>query len=331
LRRPLSLLLNEDMPNRESSLEEYRSRIERAIAYIQGNLGGEISLEGAAEAACFSKYHFHRIFTAVMGESFADYVRRLRLEKAAYFLEQRPSLSVTEVALAAGFASPSVFSRNFAERFGRPPSLWREGRPKTTRFPSGCSEPNAGTVGQAPELRLWEAQILGTRETDAGDQGTRPFIQKMPALRFASCLHVGPYGPGIHEAWGRLGRWAGPRGLFGRSKDGGEAQAVGISWDNPDICPPERCRYSACIAIPDELEPSGKVVVLCFPARTYLCLHYAGDEEGFAAAYGSLYRRYLPESGFEPEDDPAIEFYHGFERRAKGFDLDIALPVRALR
>jgi AraC family transcriptional regulator len=319
------------MPSSDSSLEVYRSRIERAIAYVQENLGGEVSLDGAAEAACFSKYHFHRIFTAAMSESFADYVRRLRLERAAYFLEQRPSLSVTDVALSAGFASSSVFSRNFVERFGCPPSLWRERRQAISHFSSGLSESTQDAPGKAPELQLWEAQILGTKERGEKEEGIRPFIQEMPALRFASCLHVGPYGPGIHEAWGRLGRWAGPRGLFGRGKDAPGAQAVGISWDNPDICPPERCRYSACIAISDELEPSGKVVVLCFPARTYLCLHYAGNEAGFAAAYGSLYRLYLPESGFEPEDAPAIEFYHGFERKAQDFNLDIALPVRALR
>lgn len=113
------------MPSADSSLEVYRSRIERTIAYVQENLGGEVSLDGAAEAACFSKYHFHRIFTAAMGESFADYVRRLRLDRAANFLEQRPSMNVTEVALESGFSSPSVLSRLFAERFGVPPSAWR--------------------------------------------------------------------------------------------------------------------------------------------------------------------------------------------------------------
>jgi AraC family transcriptional regulator len=300
------------MSSRESSLEVYRSRIERALAYMQSNLGGELSLDGAAEAACFSKYHFHRIFSAAMGESFADYVRRLRLDRAANFLEHHPNMSVTEVALESGFSSPSVLSRLFAERFGVPPSAWREDKRSTSPRDGGSCRP-------------WPCCDDGARARGAWPISTR----MLPALRFASCLHIGPYGPGIHEAWSRLYRWAGPRGILGPS-----SFAAGVSWDNPELCPPESCRYSACIAIPDEIEPSGEVVLLAFPARNYLCLEFRGPEAEFAAAYDRLYGRVLPESGCEPEDAPAIELYKGPAGSpaggASGFDLDIALPVKPL-
>jgi AraC family transcriptional regulator len=288
---------------KEDSLRAYRDRLARALAYIQENLGGEISLDGAAAAACFSKYHFHRIFSAAMGESFADCVRRLRLERAANYLEHRPSMNVTDVAMASGFSSPSLLSRDFAERFGAPPTRWREER--LAEGASAGSWSNPASPGEEP-----------------GQDEVR--VEAMPALRFASCIHVGPYGPGIGEAWGRLNRWAGPRRLLG-PKTG----TAGVSWDNPEICPAESCRYSVCLPIGDEVEPSGDAILLSFPARSYLCLRYSGPEAGFAAAYSRLYRTHLPESGFEPEDDPAIEFYRGPARSAS-FDLDIALPVRAL-
>ena len=301
--------------SREASLEAYRGRIARALAYVQDRIGGDVSLEGAAAAACFSKFHFHRIFAAATGESFADCVRRMRLERAANLLEHRPSMTVTEAAMASGFSSPSVLSRLFAERFGAPPSRWREERIAAARSAARWGAPEVGT--EAP-LNFW------ARGAADGVGCTELSLRRLPSIRFASCLHVGPYGPEIQEAWDRLCRWAGPRGLLGPG-----TRAAGVSWDNPDLCPPERCRYSACIEIPENAEPSGDVVLVAFPARDYLCLHFTGPERGLSAAYSELYRRHLPESGFEPEDDPAIEFYRS-PVREDAFDLDIALPVRPL-
>lgn len=298
--------------SRDESLLEYRSRISRALGFIQGHLAEDFSLDEVAAAACFSKYHFHRIFSALMGESLAEYIRRLRLERAANLLEKWPRMSVTEIALASGFSSPSVFSRDFSTRFGAPPSRWREDRrqglaPLATGEPEHCDSTTEDLVARF-----------------ASGEGPLT-VRSLPRLRFASALHVGSYGVGIGEAWTRLCRWAGPRGLL---RPG--VQAAGVSWDNPEITAAGRCRYSACIAIEGNLLPSGEIAFLEFPARDYLILAYLGDETGFAGAYAELYRRFLPESGFEPEDSPAIEFYKkppGLERR---FDLEIAVPVHPL-
>lgn len=298
--------------NYQPSLDSYRSRIERALAYLQANLGGDLSLDGAAAAACFSKYHFHRIFSAALGESFADYLRRIRLDRAANLLEQRPGMTVTQAALASGFASPSVLSRLFSERFGLPPSSWRTQRLAATRAARG-----APALGAPASPSLWSGLARGQARPTAIE------IRPLPALRFASFLHIGPYGPGVEEAWRRLYAWAGPRGLLGPA-----ARTAGISWDNPELCPPVKCRYSAALLVSEEERLEGAAVPLSFPARTYLCLRYKGLESGFAAAYDELYRRHLPESGFEPEDDPAIELYRG--PMGEEFDLDIALPVRPL-
>lgn len=309
----------QESQGRQASLEAYRARLGRALAYVQDNLGGELSLDAAAERACFSKYHFHRIFSAAMGESFADYVRRLRLERAANLLEQHPGRTVTEVAFDSGFSSSSLLSRLFAEHFGSPPSRWREERRASARAQSRARAPERRTE-TSPSL--W-ACLDSPRAGDGSLQkGSKLSLKAYPALRFASCLHIGPYGEEIAEAWARLYRWAGPRGLLGPN-----ALMAGISWDNPELCPGDRCRYSACIGMPEALETGSDMLLLSFPARSYLCLHFAGPESDFAEAYSSLYKSYLPASGFEPEDDPAIEFQRHPPSPQGGFDLEIALPV----
>ena len=58
----------------------YHERGNRVIDYIGGHLDGELSLASLAQIACFSPFHFHRIFQAVTGETLNSHVRRARLE-----------------------------------------------------------------------------------------------------------------------------------------------------------------------------------------------------------------------------------------------------------
>ena len=62
--------------------QTYQERILKVLVHIQNHLDDELSLEELASVAYFSPFHFHRIFTALTGESIKSYVRRLRLERA---------------------------------------------------------------------------------------------------------------------------------------------------------------------------------------------------------------------------------------------------------
>ena len=53
------------------------------LIHIQENIDKPLSLEALADVACFSPFHFHRIFAAYVGETLNDYIRRTRLEWAA--------------------------------------------------------------------------------------------------------------------------------------------------------------------------------------------------------------------------------------------------------
>lgn len=306
------------MQGKEASIEEYRARLARVLAHIQKNLASDLDLEAAASVACFSKYHFHRIFTALVGESFADYVRRLRLERAAILLETRPNMTVTEVAINSGFSSPSVLSRDFAERFGMPPSAWRGARlagRKAQDLDAFSPWMPVQDTAAAPDAGSGSGLLAPGCESVA--------IKELGPFRFVSVLSTGGYGPSIEAAWARLCRWAGPRRLLGPG-----SVAAGIAWDSPEITPPERCRYSVCLSSPPGLETSGEIVSLSLPEMTCLVLSYKGPD--LSAAYSSLYKTCLPSSGFEPEDSPAIEFYRSMAKPMKVFDLEIALPVKAL-
>lgn len=63
--------------------QEYERRINDVIDYISAHRGEDLRLDRLAAIAAFSPFHFHRVFKAVTGETIADFVQRLRLERAA--------------------------------------------------------------------------------------------------------------------------------------------------------------------------------------------------------------------------------------------------------
>jgi AraC family transcriptional regulator len=76
------------MALRESTQESYRERVLRTLVALERDIDREPRLDELARGAHLSPFHFHRVFSAVVGESPVEYVRRLRLERAAQELRQ---------------------------------------------------------------------------------------------------------------------------------------------------------------------------------------------------------------------------------------------------
>jgi AraC family transcriptional regulator len=111
--------------NRDYLREEYASRINRVIDYIEAHIDKDLSLEALAEVACFSRYHFHRLFGAITGEPLGQFIQRIRVEKAASKLIHNPKKSITQIAFECGFSGSAAFARAFKEAFGMSAREWR--------------------------------------------------------------------------------------------------------------------------------------------------------------------------------------------------------------
>jgi len=107
------------------TLYEIPERIEEVKQYIREHLNEPLDREKLAAVAGFSVPHFHRVFTAHMGESAASYVRRMRLERAGRKLRMG-AVNITEVALAAGYDTHAAFSKAFKQQFGLSPRAFRQ-------------------------------------------------------------------------------------------------------------------------------------------------------------------------------------------------------------
>ena len=87
---------------------------------------GELSLEKLAEIACFSPFHFQKLFSLYVGESPKQYIMRLRLERIAHYLKIYPGLSIGDASFQCGFSSPSTFVRAFKKFYGHTPEAFRK-------------------------------------------------------------------------------------------------------------------------------------------------------------------------------------------------------------
>jgi len=96
-----------EMAGREDS-----KKFNMVMKYINQNYMFEIPLEKIADIAGYSKYHFPRIFKKYNNVSYIQYINGKRI-KAAERLLIDPALSVTEVAMRAGFSSLTTFNRAF--------------------------------------------------------------------------------------------------------------------------------------------------------------------------------------------------------------------------
>jgi len=106
------------------TVEDYARRVERVHAYLAGHLDRDVDLDHLAGIACFSPFHFHRIYHALQGETVAESVRRMRLHRAALDLIDG-ALPIARIAARAGYGSQAAFTRAFRRAYGHAPSAWR--------------------------------------------------------------------------------------------------------------------------------------------------------------------------------------------------------------
>lgn len=110
-----------------------RTRMAKAVDFIESRLFDELDLGTIAEEAGLSPYHFHRTFQALAGEPPAEYVKKRRLDAAAGFLSETDR-RIIDIAVQCGFSSQEAFARAFAKAFGLPPGLFRTLKPPRKRY-----------------------------------------------------------------------------------------------------------------------------------------------------------------------------------------------------
>ncbi|KAB0517094.1 AraC family transcriptional regulator [Pseudomonas extremorientalis] len=318
-----------------ASRAEYARRMNRVLNYIDTHL--DTPLEGArlADIANFSRFHFHRIFAAWMGETLGSYVRRRRLEKAAFRLSCGNHETVLETALASGFNSGEAFARAFKLQFGCTPSEWRTNTPQRLAAQAAAIGPRPGAQQSNPDQvfgnahqaheRTFDDAGLSSPSTKEPTMDVR--IIDLPKVRVAYQRLIGPYGPAIGHFWrGTMAPWMHSNGL-------GDERCYGIGYDDPSITPPNKCRYDACVEVPASFLTSAQADIQTLPGGRYAVASFKGKTEKIADAWMWLTREWMPSSGLQCDDRPCFEMFFAAtatDSDTGEFICDICIPVRSL-
>jgi AraC-like DNA-binding protein len=103
--------------------KELYQRIVAAKVFIDENFQEDISLEDISQHAFLSRFHFHRLFSAVYKATPHQYLTRKRIDKAKDLLSQNKPIA--EVCNAVGFESLGSFSGLFKKEIGFAPTYYR--------------------------------------------------------------------------------------------------------------------------------------------------------------------------------------------------------------
>jgi AraC family transcriptional regulator len=102
-------------------------RLRRVLDAMHAGLAEPFDLGRLAALAELSAFHFSRVFKQATGMSPSRYFVRLRMDEARRLLSDT-TMSVLDIGLAVGYASPSHFAQVFRESTGTAPSAWRGAR-----------------------------------------------------------------------------------------------------------------------------------------------------------------------------------------------------------
>jgi AraC-like DNA-binding protein len=131
-------------PEAKSARAEREARLGRVMEHVAHHLHGRISQPEVAKIAGMSTSRFRAFFKETTGWGFADYLRELRLERAARLLRESAE-SVAEVAYRTGFADQSHLQRLFKARYAVCPLAYRKQHRPRENAPEGHARGEATT------------------------------------------------------------------------------------------------------------------------------------------------------------------------------------------
>ena len=266
----------------KAALQNYQVRMRRVLDYIDRHLDSELDLETVSGVAAFSKFHFHRQFTAAFGLSVHRYIQLARMKRASHQLAYMNAQSVTDIAMDAGYDAPDAFARAFRQRFGQSPSSFRK---------SPDWEPWLVAFGPLDNAR---SKFMQTTFTP--DDVT---IRDVPPTPVAIMQHRGD--PAMLGATiQRFIAWRKAAGLHPRT-----SPTFNVWRSERSPVSPADYSIDLCVGTSQPIKPNDPQVTAGeIPGGRCAVLRVVGNTDNLEPAALYLYRDWLPASGEDTRDFP---------------------------
>ncbi len=282
-------------------------RIQRGLGFLEAHLFERPSLAAVAAAAGVSAWHFHRVFTALTGETPGSYVRkRQTAEICRRLVDQAESL--VELALAAGFESQATFTRGFTRVVGVSPARYRKARVVSPAHRYGALDLAALAARQQQRTTMEPRFVRPAAVHVVGMAGrfTPRTTSRIPQLweRFARGPMDGvPHRAG-HHTFGVC-----MDADFATLEEDGFTYLAGVEVSRVDAVPPG-------------------MIAITVPARTYAVLTHHGHIARLPDTVKYVFGTWLPASGHRHVASPDFERYdERWEPTTGEGEIDIWVPI----
>jgi AraC family transcriptional regulator len=282
----------------------YAHYIRVSLEYIERRLTKRITLEDVADRACFSLFHFHRLFSEITGCSMKDYIRTRRLSEAGRELVDT-SAPIPEIAERYGFESQGSFTRAFRRQFKITP-----GRLRREKLPFPYLQPfrivevthEKGVMMEPRFVELGELNVVGKvyRTTPGSDHSSNQM------------QGFDPSSPGIGNP------------LYSRTT----YLSVTCYTDVKNLDAASEIRFMIGIPVskPDSVPEDMEVYTI--PPALYAVFTHHGPAADIGKTYLDIYGKHLV--GYELAEADQIGWYdERYRYDQPGSEFDIYIPVKS--
>jgi len=285
----------------------YTHYIRVSLEYIERRLTKRIALEDVADRACFSLFHFHRLFSEITGYTMKDYIRARRLSEAARELVDTPA-PIAGIAARYGFESQESFTRAFKRQFKVTPGrLRREKLPFPYMQPFRIVETNSeqGARMEPKFVELGELTVVGMVCRTTSKANTEEHT--------------------IPEMWGRFNQQccAVKHNLYNNTALG-VCYYVNMETFDDDV----EFDYMAGIPVSRAADVPEGMEVHTIPSALYAVFTHKGPLDTLQQTYQNIFGPWL--DGYELAEADQIEWYdERFMHDSPDSEFDIYIPVQS--
>lgn len=277
---------------KSTTKDEYIQSVYKVVFYIEQNYNEDLSLDKLSAVAGFSKFHFHRVFKSIIGESLAEYIRRVRLQSSTNMFKQKEK--ITTIALESGYETNSSFSKAFKKHFGLSPK----------EFSLKIKNKKGNIMLKPKFIQIEDIEILSVR-------GTGAYAKEAP--KTAEVLMKFAYTQKIKYKKNLMGK---------------EARCFGIAHDDPKITEDDKIRYDICITWDDKsVKPEGEILANKINGGNYAQFLHTGPYENLTETYSQI-TNWIIENEISLRSEPFFEEYLNRDpRRTKPENLKTLIHV----
>lgn len=282
----------------------YIESMDKVINYIEDNLKKDVEIEVLAGLTYLSKFHFHRLFTHMVGQPLMGYIRKRRMARSANELLETDK-TILEIAIDYRFNSNEAFTRAFKRNFGISPSIYRKEKRE---------------IFLEEKFNIWNLKLKeGEDIMDVKFVIKQEF--KIVGMDILTTIEENERDRSIPKLWDRyIERESEIKNTVKESSMG----LCEVTADSED-----EFTYICCKEVENFEEVPEGMVTRTVKTAKYAVFTHKGAVDNLGETYDYIYRKWLPNSEYEIiSDGYDFELYDERFDNTENSELDIYIPVK---